>query len=109
MIRESLKTSGASERKEGAGVEWRGGGEERKRKQASRANYDRKGGREKFPCLWFWFPEQRLQQFIIFLQAGPVWFNGRIKYAVINEQLHSFMDRFNYIPCLELLEKRHAK
>lgn len=54
------------------------------KKEESRANDDRKGGRKKLPCLWFWFPEQRLQQFIIFLQAGPVWFNGRIKYALIN-------------------------
>lgn len=63
-------------------------GEERKgkkKRKESRANYDRKGGREKLPCLWFWFPEQRPQQFIIFLQAGPVWFNSRIKHVVINE------------------------
>lgn len=56
-----------------------------KKKKESRANSDRKGGREKLPCLWFCFPVQRSQQFIIFLQAGPVWFNSRIKHAVINE------------------------
>lgn len=64
-------------------------GEERKGKKwkekESRANSDGKGGREKLPCLWFWFPVQKPQQFIIFLQAGPVWFSSRIKHAVINE------------------------
>lgn len=84
------------------------GGGGRKKKE-SRANDDRKRGRKKLPCLWFWFPEQRLQQFIIFLQAGPVRFNGRIKYALINEQLYNFMDGFNSFPCLELLEKKRLR
>lgn len=59
--------------------------EKKGEEKESRANSDRKGEREKLPCLWFWFPVQRPQQFIIFLQAGPVWFNSRIKHAVINE------------------------
>lgn len=65
-----------------------------------------KGGREKPPYLWFWFPEQRPKQFIIFLLEGPVWFNGRLKYALINEELHCFMDTFNSFLCLEMLEKK---